>query len=357
MSSSRSRDATFAMPESRWNARALSELTLLRVREFIREPEAVFWALAFPVILAAGLGVAFRAQPNESLRVAAVTASLASALGADSRLIVDELDGPSATQALETGRVVLVAEPTDRGVVYRYDSANPEARTARLLADHALQVAAGRVDPVSGIDEIAHAPGSRYIDFLIPGLVGMGIMGNAVWGLGFSIVDTRRRKLLKRLVATPMRRSDYLLSFLLWRLFLLVFEVGVPVAFGVLVFGVPLRGAIVELALIAVAGSLAFSALGLLVASRARTIEGVSSIMNLVMMPMWILSGIFFSADRFPEAVQPFIDALPLTALIDALRGNMLEGVTIGALGPELGTLGVWLAVCFGSALLLFRWR
>jgi ABC-type multidrug transport system permease subunit len=199
--------------------------------------------------------------------------------------------------------------------------------------------------------------GSRYIDFLVPGLVGMGIMGNAIWGLGFSIVDARRRKLMKRIIATPMPRHLYLLSFLVWRMALLVAEVGVPVVFGVFVFGVPVRGAIVEFVAVCVLGSLAFSSLGLLIASRARTIEAVSGIMNLVMMPMWIVSGVFFSADRFPDAVQPFVRALPLTALNDALRANMLQGVPLGQLGPELGTLALYLVVCFSLALKIFRWR
>ena len=241
--------------------------------------------------------------------------------------------------------------------MYRYDDTNPDARTARMIADRAIQRAAGRPDPVAASDDISRESGSRYIDFLIPGLVGVGIMGNAIWGLGFSIVDARRRKLMKRIVATPMPRPYYLLSFLLWRMILLVAEVGVPVGFGVLIFGVPLRGPLPTMALICVLGSLSFSALGLLIASRARTIEGVSGVMNLVMMPMWILSGVFFSSQRFPDAVQPFIRLLPLTAVIDALRANMLQGARLSDLGLQVGALSVWLVVCFSVALKIFRWR
>jgi ABC-type multidrug transport system permease subunit len=199
--------------------------------------------------------------------------------------------------------------------------------------------------------------GSRYIDFLIPGLIGMGIMGNSIWGLGFSIVDARRRKLMKRIVATPMPRHLYLLSFLLFRMMLLGVEVGVPVVFGMVVFGVPFRGSPVTLVALAVLGSLSFSALGLLIASRARTIEAVSGLMNIVMLPMWVLSGVFFSAQRFPDAVQPLISALPLTALIDALRATMLQGAGFSDLARESATLAGWLAVCFVAALRLFRWR
>ena len=176
-----------------------------------------------------------------------------------------------------------------------------------MLADRAIQRAAGRADPVPATDGIMREAGSRYIDFLVPGLVGIGIMSNAVWGLGFSIVDARRRKLTKRLIATPMSRTYYLLSFLVWRMILLVVEVGVPVGFGALAFGVPVRGGSSTWSSSACWRRSSFSALGLLIASRARTIEAVSGLMNLVQVPMWILSGVFFSAQRFPDAVQPFI--------------------------------------------------
>ncbi len=223
--------------------------------------------------------------------------------------------------------------------MFRYDDTNPEGRTARMLADDAIQRGAGRGDPVATSNSVMREAGSRYIDFLVPGLVGLGIMSNTLWGLGFSIVDARRRKLTKRLIATPMSRASYLLSYLVWRMMVLVVEVGVPVGFGVLAFGVPVRGRLIDLVVVSVLASLSFSALALLIASRARTIEAVSGLMNLAQVPMWILSGVFFSAQRFPDVVQPFIAALPLTALIDALRANMLQGAGLGELLPELGVL------------------
>jgi ABC-type polysaccharide/polyol phosphate export permease len=346
------------MSEPRLARHPLWQLTLLRFREFVREPEALFWALIFPVLLAGGLGIAFRNQSAPSVPVAAVTPALAATLRQDPQLAVRELSSDAARRALRVGQVLLVAEPDASGrVVYRFDDTNPEARSARLLVDRAVQRAAGRVDPVAVENDPVREVGSRYIDFLIPGLVGMGIMGNAIWGLGFSIVDARRRKLMKRILATPMPRHHFLLSYLLWRMVLLVFEVGVPVVFGVVAFGVPLRGSLVEMAALCVLGSLAFSALGLLLASRARTIEAVSGLMNLVMMPMWILSGVFFSAERFPAAFQPLIELLPLTALIDALRANMLQGAAARDVALQAAILGGWLLVCFAAAMKLFRWR
>jgi ABC-type multidrug transport system permease subunit len=346
------------MNSRRWADHPLAQLTLVRFREFWREPEAIFWVFVFPILLAAGLGLAFRNRPPEAIGIAAVTPELARSLRQEKLLDVEQLSAPAAEEALRTGKVALFAAPSPGGaVVYRYDDTNPEGRTARMLADRAIQRAAGRVDPVPSSDRLMREPGSRYIDFLSPGLLGMNLMGSAMWGLGFAIVDARRKKLMKRLISTPMPRHDYLLSFVLARLLLLVVEVGVLLAFGAWVFQVPVRGSMLELAALCVLGSLAFSALGLLVASRAQTIEAVSGLMNTVMMPMWIVSGVFFSAQRFPGALQPAIRALPLTALIDALRANMLQGAGLAQVAPQLGVLGVWLVVSFTLALKLFRWR
>jgi ABC-2 type transport system permease protein len=337
---------------------SLVQLILVRIREFTREPEAVFWAVFFPILLAAGLGVAFRDRPPDALAVATSTPAIAQALRQEEGLAVVELAEADAREALRIGRVVLLVEGGSSGpITYRYDDLNPEARTARLLVDRAIQRAAGRTDPAPFQDALTREPGSRYIDFVVPGLVGLGIMSNTVWGLGFSIVDSRRRKLIKRLLATPMSRTYYLLSHLVWRQMVLWVEVAIPIGFGALAFDVPVRGRLLDLAVICVLASLSFSAMGLLVASRAKTIEAVSGLMNLVQVPMWILSGVFFSAERFPGAVQPLIQLLPLTALIDALRANMLQGASLVAVAPELGILAAWLVVCFVLALKMFRWR
>jgi ABC-type multidrug transport system permease subunit len=336
----------------------LFQLTLVRFREFVREPEALFWAFLFPPLLAAGLGIAFRNRPPETLQVAAVTPELTRALRQEKGLDARQMPAGAAYEALRTGKVALVAAPGPAGsVVYRFDDTNPEGRTARMLADAAVQRAAGRADPVAATDRLVREPGSRYIDFLIPGLLGLNLMGSAIWGIGFAIVDARRKRLLKRLIAAPMPKHYYLLSFLFSRLGLLVLEVALLLGFGCLVFGVPMRGSFAALAALCLLGSLSFCALGLLIASRARTVEAASGIMNVVMMPMWIVSGVFFSAQRFPDILQPVIKALPLTAVIDALRVNMLQGGGLARAGPQMGVLGAWLVVCFGLALKLFRWK
>src|SRR5579871_5314968 len=355
----RPREATDRMPREKGSAdNALVQLTMTRFREFLREPEALFWVFIFPILLAGGLGLAFRNKPADVLKIATVTPQLAQSLKQDKLLDVQQLSPQAAEEALRTGKVALLVEPGANGaVVYRYDDTNPEGRTARMLADRAVERAAGRVDPVGASDRLMREPGSRYIDFLIPGLLGMNLMGSAIWGMGFAIVDARRRKLMKRLIATPMPRHYYLLSFLLSRLVMLIIEVGFLLGFGVFLFKVPMRGSLFNLALLCLLASMSFSALGLLLASRARTIEAVSGLMNSIMMPMWIVSGVFFSAQRFPDFAQPVIKALPLTAAIDGLRLNLLQGASLAQLAPQMGVLGFWLVVCFSLALKLFRWR
>ena len=353
------------MPESSRESRpALVELVLVRLREFIREPEAVFWTFVFPLLLAGGLGIAFRNRPPETLRVgvagsSAVAEQTATALRASEKLLVDVYPTDStAARALNTGTVTLIVmRDTSGGVEYRFDPTRPEAQTARLVVDEALQRAAGRADPIAVRDAAATARGSRYIDFLIPGLLGLNLMGSGVWSIAFSVVTARNKKLLKRLVATPMSRAEYLLSFLLSRLLFLVAEVVVLVGFGALVFDVPVRGSFITLGVVCLVAALAFNAVGLLVSSRAKTVEGVSGLSNLVMLPMWIFSGVFFSSSNFPEAFQPVIRALPLTATVDALRATMLQGASLAGVGSQLGVIAVWLVLSFTVALRIFRWK
>lgn len=350
-------------PQSAGGSSPLLQLTLIRFREFLREPEAVFWTFIFPLLLASGLGLAFRSRPADVARVGVLTTAPAAerirtALAGDSALQVVGLDDTAAATALRIGTVALVVVPLDSGrVEYRFDRARTEARTARLLVDEALQRASGRSDAVVTTDALISERGSRYIDFVLPGLLAMNLMGSGMWGIGFSIVDARRKKLLKRFVATPMRRYHYLASFLLMRLGLMVIEVTVITLFGYFAFGVPMRGSLVAFAVACLLGALVFGSLGLLVASRAKTIEAASGLMNLIMVPMWVASGVFFSASNFPDAVQPVIQALPLTAVVDSVRGIMIQGMGWGALAPEFAIVAAWLVLSFGVALRFFRWR
>ena len=350
-------------PQQGGGSSPLLQLTLIRFREFLREPEAVFWTFIFPLLLAGGLGLAFRSRPNDVAKVGVLSStpaaeSLRALLAGDSSLQVVALDDAAAATALQIGTVALVVVPIDSAhVEYRFDRAREEARTARLLVDQALQAKRGRVDAVDVRESLVSERGSRYIDFVLPGLLAMNLMGSGMWGIGFSIVDARKKKLLKRFVATPMRRHHYLASFLLMRLGLMVIEVTVIATFGYFAFGVPMRGSLVAFGVACLLGALVFGSLGLLVASRARTIEAASGLMNLLMLPMWVASGVFFSAGNFPDAVQPVIQALPLTAVVDAVRGIMIQGMGWSGLAPEFAIIGTWLLLSFGIALKILRWR
>jgi ABC-2 type transport system permease protein len=342
---------------------SLRQLTLTRFREFVREPEALFWSLAFPILLTVGLGIAFRNRPAEVVHVAVVAdrpaaGAAMAALRSTKGIAAESLAMIDARQALRTGRVALLVHMDHPDSArYEYDDTRPDALIARLVADDAIQRGAGRADRVGLAETHVREAGSRYVDFVVPGLLGMGLMGNGIWGIGFAVVDARRRKFLKRLMATPMSRTEYLGSFVISRFVLLVIEVLLLVGFAAVAFGVPVRGSLATLSLICALGALAFGALGLLIAARPRTIEGASGLMNLAMLPMWILSGVFFSSENFPNAVQPFVQALPLTAVNDALRASMLRGASFLEIAPELAILGAWTVISFFLALRLFRWR
>ncbi len=347
-----------------WRDAQLVQMCLVRFREFLREPEALFWVFVFPVLLTAGLGLAFRSKPDDTAIVALVSSparangGTAALLAQSKRVVVKPMTVDSALEALRNSKVALIAIEDAAGkITYRYDPARDESRTARLIVDDALQHAAGRVEPIATTDDYVTALGSRYVDFLVPGLLGMNLLGSGVWGLGFALVDLRRKRLLKRLIATPMSRPVFFVSFLVSRLFWLSLEVVALVGFGVLVFHVPLHGSLPSLFFIAVFGALSFSGLGLIVGSRAKTVEAVSGLANAIMLPMWVLSGTFFSASHFPDVMQPFVRMLPLTAVNDALRANMLQGATLSAVVPQLSVIAFWIVVCYASALKLFRWK
>ncbi len=337
----------------------LAQLTLTRVRSFFREPSAVFWTFAFPVLLTIALGIAFRSKPPEPVRTAVETRpgaeAVRAALLSGRDVTAEAIDPAAAEAALRTGRVSIVVVPGNPPT-YRYDPTHPESRLARAVVDDLLQRAAGRPDVLAPRDQLVTEPGTRYVDFLLPGLVGMNIMSAGMWGVGWVIVEDRQKKLLRRMVATPMRRSHYLLAFVLVRLMFLVLEVPVLVGFGIVVFGVPLRGSVFALSAMAVLGALAFAGLGLLVASRAKNTQTASGLMNVVMMPMFVLSGVFFSADHFPRFIQPAVRALPLTALNDGLRAVMNEGAGLVALAPQAALLAAVAVGSFGAALRIFRW-
>jgi ABC-type multidrug transport system permease subunit len=349
----------------------LRSLYLSRLREFYRQPARLFWVYGFPMVLAIGLGVAFRSPPVVQYQAALVEGPAAS----DVQKKIDDVNSrrgesdpkfelrlhprDEALRRQRVNKTLLVIEPSASDqVTYHYDATRPEAVACRVAFDGVLQRAAGRTDPVKTVDDRKTEPGGRYIDFLIPGLIGQNTMGGGLWGVGFLLVNFRIGKLLKRFAATPMPRRDFLLAILLARLTFLIPDVAVLLLMGVLLFKMPIVGSLWLIALIEIVGALAFAGIGLLIASRAQTTETVSGLMNLVMLPMWIFSGLFFSSERFPPSAQPFIQALPLTQLLIALRRVILEGATLfdRDILIALGILSAWAVGTFALALRRFRW-
>ena len=339
-------------------------LLMARMRELKREPEVVFWVFGFPLLLALGLGIAFRNKPADVTRIAIVAGpnaqhviDLLSRSSNPTSIRAESLDAPDALKGFRLGKYDLVVEPlADGGVKYEYDPARPESVLSRALVDDALQNAAGRTNSIQTSSRTSSEPGSRYIDFLIPGLLGMNLMNSGMWGIGFALVDMRQRKLLKRFVATPMRRSDFLLALTSSRLVLMLIEIVLLLGLGILAFHMKVLGSWLSILFLSAIGAVAFGGIGLLTACRAQKIETVSGLINLVMMPMWIFSGVFFSYERFPAIIQPFIKALPLTALNDALRATILEGASLASQSGRLLVLILWGGLSFILALKWFRW-
>ena len=350
------------LENGRW--KGYGQLLLARMKELGREPEVIFWVFVFPILLALGLGIAFRDKPLDVSRVAVVAGpgaaramELLKASPASSSVQAEVLSAADAFNQFRLGKYDLVVTPqTGGGFEYRYDPARPESVLARSTVDDAIEAAAGRKEMLPTSTRASSEPGARYIDFLIPGLLGMNLMNSGMWGIGFALVDMRQRKLLKRFAASPMRRGDFLLALASSRLVLMFIEMVLLLGFGVLAFHMRVLGSWISILSISAVGALAFGGVGLLTASRAQKIETVSGLINVVMMPMWIFSGVFFSYERFPAVIQPLIKVLPLTALNDALRATVLEGASITTQGTRLLVLGLWGVLSYFLALRWFRW-
>lgn len=345
----------------------LWQLTLARFREFYREPAALFWVYGFPLILAGALGLAFSEKPVPAANVDVITdpndpdatEKLRADLAADKGLTVAVHDAETARKRLRTAKTDAVVVPRPGSAEryeYLFDDTRSESVLARNAADRALLRAANPQSPRAKESPVTE-PGGRYIDFLIPGLLGMNLLGGGLFGVGFAVADMRIRKLLKRFQATPMRRTDFMLSLMLSRLVFTIIDIALLLGFAMLAFKIRVRGDVLAFAVLVGAGGLCFAGLGLLLGSRAKTMETAAGLVNAVMLPMYVLSGVFFSAARFPEATQPVIQALPLTALNDGLRAIMNDGAGWEALPYPLLVLGIWGGISFALALRIFRWR
>jgi ABC-type multidrug transport system permease subunit len=338
----------------------LKELLLARLREFVREPLVIFWVYGFPLLLALGLGIAFRNRPVDRVFVDVQdhpgAPAAAEVLRRYPEFMVEIHSPQECMTRLRLGKSSIVVNPGPP-VTFLFDPTRPESALARGQVDDALQQSAGRQNPLATRDRPVTEPGSRYIDFLVPGLLGMNLMGGGLWGVGFLIIDMRVKKLLKRLMATPMKKAHLLGSMIGGRLVFTIPEVLIILGAGALLFNVAIIGSWAAIFCVSLFGAIAFASLGLLVASRAQRLETGSGLINLLMLPMWLLSGIFFSPDRFPAILQPLVQALPLTQLNYALRAVILEGAPVVSQSWRLAILVIWASVSFACALRWFRWH
>lgn len=342
----------------------LAQLVLARLREFWREPGIVFWVFGFPLLMALGLGLAFRSKTPARPLVAVVlvddsasVAKLSETLGRAHELQARVLPADEAFRALTRAKVDVVVELSNQGAHYRFDPTQDKSPIAKMVVDGVLQRASGRIDPLSSREDVVSEPGARYIDFLMPGLIAMNVMGSSMWGVGYNLVVARKRKLLRRYAVTPMRRSHFLLSYFFSRALFLVLELGVLLGFGKLVFGCTIQGHLTTFLLIGFLGAGAFAGISLLIGARIQNTEAANGWMNLLQLPMWVLSGTFFSYERFPAFLHLPIELLPLTALVNAMRAVFNDGAGLLQLGFPLAVLAVWGGAGFALALKWFRWQ
>jgi ABC-type multidrug transport system permease subunit len=348
----------------------LVQLVLCRIREFFREPAAIFWVYGFPLLLALFLGIAFKSRPVEKIRMdlaitseadrPAAEAFIAKWVEQDPRLILEIHSEATARDRLRTNKTPLVLLPDPHSPTklrYLIDENRPESVLARAAADNVILRGGTQSLAVPVAEQMSDDSGARYIDFLIPGLVGMNLMGGGLFGVGFLIVDLRVRKLLKRFLATPMKKSDFLWSLVISRLLFTVTDIAILLTASYFMFGVKVHGNLLALMALVFLGGTCFGGVGLLIACRAKTLETGAGLMNAFMLPQWVVSGVFFSADHFPAVVQPLIQALPLTALINGLRTTINDGGGFAAIWWPTVILVVWGGLSFILALKLFRWR
>ena len=338
----------------------LREIVRTTFSEFLRTPEALFWTYGFPLVMALVLGVSFQAKEKPPVHIGlaanADAAALRTALRNEPRVVLHELSADKERETLARGDVDLVLSGTPTAPKFWFDPTRPEADLAKVLVEATLRRAATHNDPVRVEVQEERQPGSRYIDFLIPGLIGLNLLGSGLWGLGYRIVEMRQKKLLKRLMTTPMGRAEFLIGFVAARMLLSVPESFLVILFGILTFGVPVLGSWFWIAAVIVAGAACFGGIGLLVAARPKTLEGVAGLMNLVQLPMWLLGGTFFSVKHFPEWMRPIVDILPLTLFNDTLRELMRGGGEASGAVVVVLVLGGLAVVCFGVAVRVFRW-
>jgi ABC-type multidrug transport system permease subunit len=345
--------------------KSLYQLLLVNFRTFFREPAILFWAVFFPIIMAWVLGIAF-SNKGESLRTIYVTGGpeihekitgekvLAEETGNPVRIKFQKTSEAEAVKAIKRGVIVIYIEARKDSLIYYFDPMNSDAQLTHLILERYLSgnPESGSKSSISPLK----AKGTRYIDFLIPGLIALGIMNSCIWGIGWSLIETRMKKLLRRMVATPMKKSVFLSSYIVTRIILGAFEIALLLIFARLYFGTEIEGNLFAFIIVFLAGIFAFSGIAILVASRTAKTEIANGLVNAVTLPMMILSGIFFNYHNFPDWAIPVIQVLPLTLIADSIRSVFIEAAGLTDIIKPVVILLVTGTITFIIGLRSFKW-
>ena len=358
---------------------------MVQFREYFREPGALFWSFAFPILMSYGLGIAFSGK-NTVVRNIAIDETIVSASGklntfihTRGKEIAPSIDHhkryevnihneklgtttykftyttwDDAVVHMKRGNVSLIMTEAHDSIHFHFDPKNPEAQLIytnmnMILTDRTFLSQSDDIKILSG-------EGTRYIDFLIPGLLAMGIMSSCLWGISYDMIDKRAKKLLRRMVATPMRKSNYMIAQLISRLVLAFAESVLLITFAYFTFHTSIQGSIPALILVFLSGNFVFIGIGILIASRTSNTQIGNGLISAITMPMMVLSGIFFSYYNFPDAVIPIIQKLPLTMFADGLRSIFIEGAGIMNVLPNIIILSLTGLITFTVGLKIFKW-
>ncbi|MDR1556890.1 MAG: ABC transporter permease [Tannerellaceae bacterium] len=360
----------------------LYRLSVAQFLETIREPEVLFWGMIFPVLISIGLGLAFtqkselkfqvlvvEEQPTELDSLLRIYAQPILRNGQEAHVwkVTDQVlgntgftfvhsDWRSAIVALKRGEADMIVSDSLGKVAYHFDPHNSQAQLVYLKLSSLIQSPVSVMDTGQSPVEPLTLKGVRYIDFLVPGLISFGIMSSIMWGISYTIIERRSQKLLRRMVATPMKKSNFLIALMFVRILMNVVEALILFFFAWLLFDIHIQGNIGALVVLFLAGNLAFTGIGVLVSSRTSRTEVGTGWINAVTMPMMILSGIFFSYHNFPEWSIGLIKLLPLTALTDGIRSIFNEGGGwMEILSPSIA-LSLFGITCFIAGMRLFKW-
>lgn len=346
--------------------KSLLQLVAMQFRMFYREPSVIFWAIGFPVLMAWVLGIAFSNKGELKKNVLVINAENAAAGskfsgsktigkkdGTDIKIHFIKTDKENALTSIKRGEANLVTELRNDSTLYYFDPVNADAQLTYLLLEKELK--SNQIGSNSKVVKLSKT-GSRYIDFLIPGLIAMGIMNSCIWGIGWNLIEFRMKKLLRRMVATPMKKSYFLISQFITRSLIGLFEAFVLYIFAYFYFGITIEGSLAALLIIYIAGTIAFSGIAFLVSSRVEKSESGNGLVNVVIMPMTILSGVFFSYHNFPDWAIPVIRTLPLTLLADTMRSIFLENIGVEKILLPAGLLTLTGLVFFAVSLKVYKW-